>query len=96
MRNAVSARDWLKQPGKGNGRLRGVHFLFVNRMLRNASVIGGTVFGCGSSMSYDLIVEMLAAAFPLVGLALCVVFWLLSRDDSKPDPIYDRTLTPRT
>ena len=47
-------------------------------------------------MSYDLIVEMLAAAFPLVGLALCVVFWLLSRDDSKPDPIYDRTLTPRT
>jgi hypothetical protein len=47
-------------------------------------------------MPYDLVVGFLVAAFPLVGLVLCVTFWLLLREDSKPDPIYNRAAPPRT
>ena len=41
-------------------------------------------------MLYDTILTMLAVAFPLVGCALFILFWKLSRDDSSPDPIYER------
>jgi hypothetical protein len=36
----------------------------------------------------DAILTALAAAFPLIGFALFVIFWKLSRDDKAPDPIY--------
>jgi hypothetical protein len=39
-------------------------------------------------MLYDVILGALAASFPLIGCALFVLFWKLSRDDSTPDPIY--------
>jgi len=41
-------------------------------------------------MFYDVILAMLSAVFPLVGCALFVLFWKLSRDDATPDPIYER------
>jgi len=41
-------------------------------------------------MFYDVILGMLAVAFPLIGGALFVLFWKLSREDSTPDPIYQR------
>ena len=40
-------------------------------------------------MVYDTILTALAAAFPLVGCALFVIFWKLSREDKAPDPIYE-------
>jgi len=39
-------------------------------------------------MPYDTILTILAAVFPLIGCALFVMFWKMSREDRKPDPIY--------
>jgi hypothetical protein len=41
-------------------------------------------------MPYDLILALLAAGFPVIGCALFLMFWKLSRDDSSPDPIYQQ------
>ncbi|HVZ17250.1 MAG TPA: hypothetical protein VG897_09045 [Terriglobales bacterium] len=40
-------------------------------------------------MSYDLVLGLLTAAFPVMGFVLFLIFWKLSRNDVKPDPIYD-------
>jgi len=47
-------------------------------------------------MDYDVIVGSLAAAFPLVGCALFLVFWKLLRDDTTPDPVYRRNELKRS
>lgn len=41
-----------------------------------------------AEMLDDAILTALAAAFPLIGFALFVIFWKLSREDKAPDPIY--------
>lgn len=41
-------------------------------------------------MTYDVILTVLAAVFPMLSCALFIIFWKLSRDDSAPDPIYSR------
>ena len=47
-------------------------------------------------MPYDLVLGFLTALFPLMGSVLFVVFWNLSHDDIKPDPIYDKAAHPPT
>jgi hypothetical protein len=41
-------------------------------------------------MDYDLILELLAAFFPLIGCLLFILFWKQAREDVTPDPIYGK------
>lgn len=70
-------------------------FIVVNRGSRKPSIdivgcleLSGTVSRF-RVMPYDLVLAVLTAAFPLIGCALFIMFWKLSRDDAHPDPIYE-------
>jgi hypothetical protein len=42
-------------------------------------------------MDYDLILEILAGLFPVMGCILFALFWAQAGEDYRPDPIYAKS-----